>query len=46
MRKINRFICSVCSFYKTYANRTDFDNASECSSEEEQQEIKEEVEQK
>lgn len=45
MRKINKFVCSVCRFYKTYPNRTDFDDDSECSSEAEQRKIKQEVKQ-
>ena len=36
---------SVCRYYKTLSNRTDFDDDSECSSEEEQRKIKQEVEQ-
>lgn len=36
---------SVCRYYKTLSNRIDFDNDSECSSEEEQRKIKQEVEQ-
>lgn len=36
---------SVCRYYKTLSNRIDFDEDSECSSKEVQQEIKQEVEQ-
>lgn len=42
---VNRFFRSVCIYYKTLSNRIDFDDDSECSSEEEQQEIKKEVKQ-
>ena len=42
---VNRFFRSVCMYYKTLSNRIDFDDDSECSSEAEQQEIKQEVEQ-
>ena len=41
---VNRFFRSVCMYYKTLSNRIDFDDYSECSSEAEQQEIKQEVE--
>lgn len=44
-KKMNRFLCSACRYYKTCPNRTDFDDDSKCSSEEEQQKIKQEVEQ-
>lgn len=40
---VNRFFRSVCVYYKTLSNRIDFDDDSECSSEEERQEIKQEV---
>ena len=41
---VSRFLfCSVCRYYKTLSNRIDFDEDSECSSEEEQREIKQEV---
>lgn len=42
---VSRFFRSVCRYYKTLSNRIDFDDDSECSSEAEQQEIKQEVEQ-
>lgn len=42
---VSRFFRSVCRYYKTYSNRIDFDNDSECSSEEEQRKIKQEVKQ-
>lgn len=42
---VNRFFRSVCVYYKTFSNRTDFDDDSECSSEVEQRKIKQEVEQ-
>ena len=43
---VSRFLfCSVCRYYKTLSNRTDFDDDSECSSEEEQRKIKQEVKQ-
>lgn len=42
---VNRFFRSVCTYYKTLSNRIDFDDDSECSSEEEQREIKQEVKQ-
>lgn len=43
---LSRFLfCRVCRHYKTLSNRIDFDNDSECSSEEEQRKIKQEVEQ-
>ena len=42
---VNRFFHSVCRYYKTLSNRIDFDDDSECSSEEEQRKIKQEVEQ-
>ena len=41
---VDRFFRSVCIYYKTFSNRIDFDEDSECSSEEEQREIKQEVE--
>ena len=41
---VNRFFRSVCMYYKTCSNRIDFDDDSECSTEEEQREIKQEVE--
>lgn len=42
----NRFFFrSVCIYYKTLSNRIDFDEDSECSSEEEQRKIKQEVKQ-
>ena len=40
-----RFFRSVSMYYKTLSNRTDFDDDSECSTEEEQREIKQEVKQ-
>ena len=42
---VNRIFRSVCMYYKTLSNRTDFDDDSECSSEVEQRKIKQEVEQ-
>lgn len=42
---VSRFFRSVCRYYKTLSNRTDFDNDSECSSQEEQRKIKQEVKQ-
>lgn len=42
---INRFFRSVCMYYKTLSNRIDFDDDPECSSQEEQREKKQEVEQ-
>lgn len=42
---VNRFFRSVCMYYKTLSNRIDFDEDSECSIEEEQREIKQEVKQ-
>lgn len=42
---VSRFFRSVCMYYKTCSNRIDFDEDSECSSEEEQRKIKQEVEQ-
>lgn len=42
---VERFFRSICMYYKTLSNRIDFDDDSECSSEEEQREIKQEVEQ-
>lgn len=42
---VSRFFRSVCRYYKTLSNRIDFDDDSECSVEEEQQKIKQEVEQ-
>ena len=42
---VNRFFRSVCIYYKTLSNRIDFDEGSECSSEEEQRKIKQEVKQ-
>ena len=42
---VNRFFYSVSRYYKTLSNRIDFDEDSECSLEEEQQKIKQEVEQ-
>lgn len=42
---VRRFFRSICIYYKTLSNRIDFDDDSECSSEEEQREIKQEVEQ-
>lgn len=43
-KNVNRFFYSVCMYYKTLSNRTDFDEDSECSIEEEQREIKQEAE--
>ena len=40
---VSRFFRSVCRYYKTLSNRIDFDDASERSTEEERQEIKQEV---
>lgn len=40
-----RLLCCVCRFYTTYPNRIDIDEDSECSPQEEQQKIKQEVEQ-
>lgn len=41
---VSRFVFrSVCRYYKTLSNRIDFDEDSECSSEEEQRKIKQEV---
>lgn len=42
---VSRFFRSVCRYYKTYSNRIDFNEDSECSILEEQREIKQEVEQ-
>ena len=43
---VSRFLfCSMCRYYKTLSNRIDFDDDSECSSQEEQREIKQEVKQ-
>lgn len=42
---VKRFFRSVCMYYKTLSNRIDFDEDSECSIEEEQRKIKQEVEQ-
>ena len=42
---VSRFFRSVCRYYKTYSNRIDFNDDSECSSEEEQRKIKQEVKQ-
>lgn len=42
---VSRFFRSVCRYYKTLSNRIDFDNDSECSAEEEQRKIKQEVRQ-
>lgn len=42
---VNRFFRSVSMYYKTLSNRIDFDENSECSLKEEQQKIKQEVEQ-
>lgn len=42
---VERFFRSVFIYYKTLSNRIDFDDDSECSSEEEQREIKQEVKQ-
>lgn len=42
---VNRFFRSVCVYYKTLSNWIDFDDDSECSPKEEQQEIKQEVKQ-
>lgn len=39
----NKFFRSVSMYYKTLSNRIDFDDDSECSSEAEQREIKQEV---
>lgn len=40
---VERFFRSICIYYKTLSNRIDFDEDSECSSKEEQREIKQEV---
>lgn len=42
---VEKFFRSICIYYKTLSNRIDFDDDSECSSEKEQQEIKQEVKQ-
>lgn len=42
---VGRFFRSVSIYYKTLSNRIDFDDDSECSSKEEQREIKQEVKQ-
>lgn len=43
---VSRFLFrSVCRYYKTLSNRTDFDDDSECSLEEERRKIKQEVKQ-
>ena len=42
---VERFFRSVCIYYKTLSNRIDFDDDSECSSEEDLQKIKQEVKQ-
>lgn len=42
---VSRFFRSVCRYYKTLSNRIDFDDDSECSTEEEQMGNKQEVEQ-
>lgn len=42
---VEKFFRSVCIYYKTLSNQIDFDDDSECSSKEEQREIKQEVEQ-
>lgn len=42
---VEKFFRSVCMYYKTLSNRIDFDDDSECSSEEERREIKQEVKQ-
>lgn len=40
---VSRFFRSVCRYYKTLSNRIDFEEDSECSPEEEQRKIKQEV---
>jgi len=40
---VKRFFRSVSMYYKTLSNRIDFDDDSECSSEEKQRKIKQEV---
>lgn len=40
---VEKFFRSICVYYKTLSNRIDFDDDSECSSEEERREIKQEV---
>lgn len=41
---VSRFLfCSVCRYYKTLSNRIDFNEDSECPSDEEQRKIKQEV---
>lgn len=41
---VNRFFRSICIYYKTLSNRIDFDDDSECSTEENQlKKIKQEV---
>lgn len=42
---VSRFLCSLYMYGKTLSNRIDFNEDSECSSEEEQRKIKQEVEQ-
>lgn len=42
---VDKFFRSVLIYFKTLSNRIDFDDDSECSSEEEQREIKQEVKQ-
>lgn len=42
---VNRYLRSISMYYKTLSNRIDFNDDSECSSEEEQREIKLEVKQ-
>lgn len=42
---VSRFLRSIYMYDKTLSNRIDFNDDSECSSEEEQREIKQEVKQ-
>lgn len=42
---VSRFLRSIYMYDRTLSNRIDFNNDSECSSKEEQQEIKQEVKQ-
>lgn len=41
---VKKIFRSMCIYYKTLSNRIDFDDDSECSLEEEQREMKQEVE--
>ena len=42
---VSRFLRSLYTYDRTFSNRIDFDDDSECSSEEERRKIKQEVEQ-